>query len=454
MAPDRNAVSASIRTEIEALVEEWLESESIPGASVVVADRDGIRYANGFGVRDVESDAPATPDTLYAVASLTKSVTAIAVLQLVERGDIDLEDELREYVAVLNEAPGPPITVRELLAHSSGMPQDFVARRPAIDDGRDLDLFEHVDGAADRRLVDDDRYMYYNGGYFVLGELVEAVDGRPYEEYVRTEIFEPLGMTRSTYDPDALVRADDAMTGYTRADGELTPDAYDGGAGPAGGLISSARELATVLRCVLNDGTVDGTRILEPDLVESMCGRQSPSLPTVDGTYRGYGYGWEVRDFLDETLVSHLGGIGVSGAYMGCLREHDVAVAMAFNTHGPSVTAVGAGILAALCGERPEDAVRALRVREAIDAVAGTYESYRGALTATVEPAAAGTIRIRVPERDVAFTASPDAVERSPYSFSAGTGSGVRWTAEFRDLETELQLILSMGKWTAVLTDR
>ncbi|WP_254544461.1 serine hydrolase [Halomarina pelagica] len=449
-----DSLSEETISKIDDFVERWIENKSVPGVSVAVLGQESVLYASGRGARDIESGAPATPDTLYAVASLTKAVTAIAILQLVQRGGLDLDDEIREYVSVLDEVPGAPITVHELLSHSSGMPQDFIAQRDRIDDAQEMGLFEYIDGTADQRLTDKDRYMYYNSGYFILGTLVETVDGRSYAEYVEEEVLAPLGMNRSTFDPDVLRTGEDTMTGYVENDGELVADVFEGGAGAAGGLISSATDLAALLRCVLNDGTLDGVQVLDPELVEAMCKYQSPLLPTADGTRRGYGYGWEVADFLDDTLVSHQGGIGLSGAYMGILRKRGLAVALAFNTHGPPAAILGRGILAIASGEQPRDVVPLLTVYETVGNLTGTYEAYRSAMTVTVEKGPLGTIKVTLPERGVEFMPSPNDLDedRGKHVFSSTMGSGARWIVEFRENEPNSKMVLSMGKWTTVLS--
>jgi len=448
---DGGGLDAETAAAIDAFVEDWRTEEGIPGVSLAVVDRAGVQYATGYGHRDLETEAPATPDTLYAVASIVKPVTATAVLQLVERGDLALDDEIREYVDALADVPGEPITVRELLAHASGMPRDFVAQRYLIDDGRDLELFEHVAGATDQRLLDRDRYMYFNGGYFALGEVIEAVDGRDYAEYVEAEVLEPLGMERSTLDPAVVDRDDDAMTGYVIEDGELVPDSYDGGAGASGGLIASARELGRLVRATMNDGELDGTRVLGADLIDAMTTPQSATLAGEDGYDRAYGFGWNVETFGGEPLVSHQGGIGISGGYVAALPESGLGVALGFNAlRGPSAP-TGKGILAILRGERPEAAVRSLRAERAVEAVTGEYEAYRGATTATVEPGPGRTVEVSLDGLGPSFAAAFDEAGDGEYAFSFRTGTGTRWLAEFRERGAGMELVVSQGKWVTTL---
>lgn len=439
--------SPALPEHVEPFLSEWRETYDVPGVAVAVVDASGRVYEQGLGLRDRDAGAPVTPATLFAVGSLAKPVTALAVLRLVDRGALGLDDEIREYLDVLTDVPGEPITVRELLSHSSGLPRDFVAQFKARNEDRDL--WTYVEGATDQRLTDRPRYMYSNSGYFALGRLVEAVDGRTYDTFVEETVFEPLGMDRSAVDPAAL-DADDAATGYRETDDGLEPAPVDHDAGASGGLVSSVTDLAALVRCVLNDGHLDGTRLLSADLVDEMCRLQSPTLPTDDGTTHGYGYGWELDDFLGETLVGHRGGIGVSGGYVGLLRDRGVGVALAYNSVGQPTVPYGRGTLALAAGADPRDSVSLLPVYDAIDAVTGTYAAYDDAMTVTVASAPAGTVEVSLPF--TSFTARPDGVATEPYRFSLTMGGGVKWIAEFRDGGTDL--VLSTGKWTTRLTRR
>jgi len=120
-----NGLPAPTERRLETFLDGWMVENDVPGLSVAVLDRDGLRYTEGMGARNVASQAPATSETLYSVASVTKTFTALATLQLVERGELALDDEIREYTEFWTDVPGDPITVHELLAHDSGMPLDY-----------------------------------------------------------------------------------------------------------------------------------------------------------------------------------------------------------------------------------------------------------------------------------------------------------------------------------------
>jgi hypothetical protein len=154
---------------------------------------------------------------------------------------------------------------------------------------------------------------------------------------------------------------------------------------------------------------------------------------------------------MNETLVSHRGGIGISGGYMSVLRERGIGLAMAYNTVGQPVIPIGQGVLAIACGDDPEDAVPLLRVIDAIEGVTGDYTSYRDAMTVTVEKGPASTIRLVFENQDMTFTATPEDTTGDEYTFSQTMGDSTKWTAEFQAAGSQIDLILSRQKWTSRL---
>lgn len=426
--------------EVEAFVEDWLVEEEIPGVSVAVFDAGGTLYATGLGARTLDGTEPATPETLYSVGSITKIVTAVAVFQLVERGDLALDDGIGEHVPFLGDVPGDPITVEELLTHSSGMPSDTVFERDNVATVRDLQL--HADAAADQRLTDDDRFMYYNTGYKILGELVGTVDGRDYAAYVQEEIFSPLGMDRSTFDQTALQSEADAMTGYVVEDGERVPveGPLDFEAGVAdGALISPVTELTRLLRCLLGDGELDGTRLLEPGTVREMRTQQRHRVSTLDGEQRGYGYGLMLEEFLDGHLVGHGGLVEHAQAYAGGFPDRGLGVAVAVNRAEVPMWAIAQGVLAIAAGESPVDVVPEVSLREKIDAVTGRYEAFRGP-SATVADAG-GHITVELEEWGEKFPAFPESQAADEYAFYTVEPNGHRTPVEFREFDDGLAML-------------
>lgn len=189
-------------TDIESFITDWITENDVPGVSVVIVDDDAELYAEGFGARDIETNAAASPDTLYGMGSISKSLTALGIMQLDEAGRLSIDDPVNTYVDHYRIAPGEPITIHDLLTHTSGMPasptgllgQAFEGLPAGIADERDLERFVHA--STEFRDTLDDRFFYYNTGYDILGQVITAVDGRAYADYLAAEIFDPLGMDR------------------------------------------------------------------------------------------------------------------------------------------------------------------------------------------------------------------------------------------------------------------
>ncbi|MFB6126492.1 MAG: serine hydrolase [Halolamina sp.] len=436
------------RERIDGFVTDWLSEERVPGAAVAVVDGDDVAHTAGYGARDLAADAPATPATLYGVASVTKSVTALAVLQQVERTDLALGDPVTDHLDFYDDLADPP-TVHELLSHSSGLPSDgasvvLIARLTGEDPvevplSSPADLRRHVAGATRDRT--EGEFFYYNTGYTVLGRLVEALDGRPFPEYVGDEILAPLGMTRSVVAPDDLDAVEDAMTPYRTDDGDrVEADFPVKGVGAAGGLVASVEELASYLAFQL-DPDPD---VVAPDLLAEAHAAHATRQTYLDGDEQGYGYGWMRRSLLGDTLVEHGGSLGVSTAYVGYLEDAEIGVALSCNDSPEAHPQfVGPALLATAVGEEPAAATRFYALRARAARVAGHYESHRGVQTAEVTPTADGTIEVELATAlgDQSFEAFPESTavdDRTYYTVEAG---GARVPLRFVDADDGLDLL-------------
>ena len=432
------------RREIESFVADWLNDADVPGASVALVDGDEVLFADGFGARDLKANEPATAETLYGFGSITKSFTALAVMQLVEEGTLSVEDTVDEYVPHFSETDGEPITVEELLTHTSGMPSDGSAvvligryahgATVAGPLGAGEDFRRYVQDASDDRVTDEDRFFYYNSGYTVLGDVIEAVDGRPYHEYVREEIFEPLGMDRTTLEREPFDEDDDAMTPYVPdEDGHRATDfPFDEGLYAPGGLVSSVQEMTHYLRAMMGDGSFDGTAVCSADSVSELQAPRTTRQQYIDGSEQGYGYGWMRQPLGDDELIGHGGSVAVSTAYLGFLNDAGLGVAVSCNTSAdPHPSSLGAAVLAIAAGEDPT-AVGTFALREKADAVTGRYEAYRDVLAAEVERSGGGltlTIEYRLGKEELPLL--PETLDPNDHRYYTVLGTGARIPVEF-----------------------
>lgn len=393
-----NALSGDVESTVESVLGEWLNEEGIPGAAVAIVDGDDVVYAEGFGERTLEGNDPATPDTLFGVGSCTKPFVAATVFRLAEEGRLDLADPIADFLPHLADAPGDPITVRELLSHTSGMPVDHSAGTiidraigsgsPEVAPSNREEFRRHVEESVDRRITDRETFNYYNSGYVLLGLLVEERTGESIATAVEDRVLAPLGMGRSTFSEDAFRAADDRMTPYV--DGEEgvreTAFPFDPLLHAPGGLLSSVRETAAFLGALIGEGTYRGRQVLSPESVAEMARPVATVGTYLDGREAHYGHGLAVEEFLGDRLLGHSGSISVSCAWLGVLRDAELGVAIACTTTPEThPESVGRAVLAVLRGEDPENAVAHYRLRSALDAVVGTYAGYRNVAELSVE---------------------------------------------------------------------
>lgn len=439
---------------LESYVTEWMGENEVPGASVAVVDGTDLPYAEGFGARDLADNLPATPDTLYGIGSCTKSFVATAVLQRAAAGDLSLDDAVDEYLPHLQDVPGEPVTIEQLLTHTSGMPSDgnlsaLVTRLTDIGDANvpltsDADFRRHVQGSAGERYTEAEHFFYYNTGFTLLGKIVEAVADTDFQTYLREYVFDPLGMGRSCLDAESFEADDDRMTAYYEGDDEWQEGAL-GFAEPMaapGGLVSSVVESSRYLRMLMDGGSFEGTRVLGVQAVDEMTTPRITRYQNVDGDTREYGYGLAVQPFLDDTLVGHGGMMGTTTAFMGWLEGAEIGVVIACNAApAQHPTVAGHALLAVLEDEDPYETVPRLALERKADRLVGEYESYQGIQTATVERDGT-TLAVEFEGRlaDQSFTLFPESSAVTDLTYTTVSGDK-RVTVEFLDTEDGVDML-------------
>lgn len=416
------------------------EQAAVPGMSVAVVDGTETVFTAGYGERQVDPAEPATAATLYGIGSASKPITATAVTSLVDSGDIALDDAVSEHVPYFEDAPGDPITVHELLSHTSGMPSDDVATVLVLEElGMETDVSldswaafrAHVNDSVDRRRLDGDYCLYYNAGYVVLSRLVEAVADSSFAEFVAERVFDPLGMDDATFDVGVTVDDTvDAMTPYLRR--EETTQAASLPDSPLfaapGGLLVSVTDLATFLSAWTGG---------DPPVDDELAARMHEPVGTykrhVGGFEQGYGYGWMTRPFGADTLVGHAGGTGVSAGYLGFLRERGLGVAVGCNAQpSASPEEIAVELLTTLTDTDPVSVLPERAIQQKVTPITGQYESYRGIQRATVSwTGEALEIEHHNPMGGDSTELSPVSLDPTDYRFRAVEADGSEVTVEF-----------------------
>jgi len=311
------------------VLQSFVDQGEVAGAVALVGDRDGVRRVEAVGYRDLDAADAMKPDTLFRIASMTKPITAAAVMILKDEGKVSPDDPLEVYFSAMRDVrwagSDKPVRVRHLLTHTSGWAGGLPKDLADLYQRRHLTLAEAAERFVREPLSAEpgSRWAYCNSGIDLLGRIVEIRSGMSFEEFLEKRIFGPLGMTDTTFypSPEQLRRA--AVT-YERKDGKLVAVARDiigssQGAKypiPAGGLYSTAPDLARFYRMMLARGEWEGKRILSAQSVDEMTSLQTGEINTGFVPGMGFGFGWGyVREPQGVTAMLSRGSYGHGGAF-------------------------------------------------------------------------------------------------------------------------------------------
>lgn len=388
--------------DLEEFVFEKMTETRLPGLSLALVQDGEVVYSRGFGFRDLERGLPATPRTLYAIGSVTKSFTCLAIMQLQEQGLVSVDDPVERYLPLTIRREGEPIRLWHLMTHSSGIPalayaEAAIRHRLGVG-GTWLplataeDMLRFVNGADQWVHCDPGtRWFYLNEGYVLLGAVIERVASMPYTEYIRQRILAPLGMQRTGFGSDEvqtdsdhavpyMITKDKAQVPGRYAFGQITSD---------GGLVSNMEDMVRYAAMYLRGGRASSVEVVGSSSVEAMMTPRVP-LPMEQETPAGwgpaghYGFGFSIHHgVLGHTLVGHGGSVLVSTAYLGMIPERRLGVVLAANGSGYPLQHLGVFALALALRADPWS-LPALRVDRCLNQLTGIYETYRGTFGATV----------------------------------------------------------------------
>ncbi len=283
----------------------------------------GQRLACGYGLRDVARKLPATPRTTWRVASITKSFTAVAVLQLVELGKLELDEPIHEQVPDYPEKRWP-VTVRQLLGHLGGVVHDGPESRRSV---RPMDTEQAIALFADTPLVAEPgtRFRYSTWGYNLLGAAIEASSGEAYGSYLEEHIFRPSGMAHAALD-ERHTRDEHHAVGYRVHQGRLLPSRYLDVSSrfAGGGTRASVEDLLGFAWAVM------GNRLVSRETM----GRMQSSMATKEGRLTQYGMGFAAWPQGGHYIVAHAGGQPETSALLLMVPAEGLALVLVANVEG------------------------------------------------------------------------------------------------------------------------
>jgi CubicO group peptidase (beta-lactamase class C family) len=342
--PDRRAKLGTAFVDIDRMFAEFAKTAHVPGAAWGIVIDGELAHSGAAGVREVATNAPADADTVFRIASMTKSFTAMSILKLRDEGKLALDDPAERYVPELKglrypTTDSPRITIRQLLTHSEGFPEDNPWGDQQLSES-EAALSRMLRGGIPFSNAPGIAYEYSNYGFAILGRVVSQVSGRPYDEYVSQNILRPLGMTSTTLHP-SKVAANRRAVGYRWEDERWKeePALPHGSFGAMGGMLTSIRDLSRYVSVLLEawpprDGPETGPirraslrEMQQPWRPSGMRVVLDKSTSATHLTSSGYGYGLRVTQTCQfRALVDHGGGLPGYGSLMRWLPDYGVGI--------------------------------------------------------------------------------------------------------------------------------
>jgi CubicO group peptidase (beta-lactamase class C family) len=330
LAQDAPATKLAPAPKLAPVLQPFVDSHTLAGAVVLVADPQKVLDVEAVGWADIAAKKPMRPDSMFWIASQSKPIAATALMILVDEGKVNVDDPVEKYLPEFKgqqvnvgadpahpqlQAPRHPILVREVLSHTSGLPFKSEIEEPTLDV---LPLATRVQSYAKAPLLFEPgtKSKYANAGLNTAGRIVEVVSGMSFEKFLDERIFQPLGMTDTTFYPsksqierlaksykpnaakDGLEETTIGQLKYPLDDPERRPM-------PAGGLFSTAHDLSIFYRMMANHGVFNGRRILSDKSVQTMTSDQSGEA----NSHYGFGFGTDGKSF------THGGAYGTNSRY-------------------------------------------------------------------------------------------------------------------------------------------
>ena len=382
--------------ELISFIQKKMAETRIPGLAISVLKDGEVIFMKGFGFRSLEENLPVTEKTLFYVGSVTKSFTALSIMKLVEQGKISLDDPVSKYLDLELEVEGSPVTIHHLLTHTSGIPA--LAYAEALIRGyfettsvwlpisKPEDILDFIQDYEDWiEAKPGERFFYLNEGYVLLGLIISKVSGMSYEEFVRREIFEPLGMNNSIFCDKRVFSEKDIASHYIiDKNGSFVLKRPLLGVTADGGIVSCVEDLSKYVNMMINRGKVGGKEILSEKNVEMM-EKGYIRIPYEVFGGESYGYGWMIYPkFFGKKLVGHGGSVLTHNTFVGYIPSEKLGVVVLTNVGGYSPMYFGMYALALASGKNPNK-LPFIEYENVLNRLQGIYQTYRGTMTHTVK---------------------------------------------------------------------
>ena len=381
----------SLPPDLDGYVSRVMQTFEVPGLALAIVKDGKVLLAKGYGVRKLGEPAPVDGKTRFGIASNTKAFTATALGMLVEEGKVEWEAPVIRYLpdfAMYDPFVTRELTIRDLLVHRSGLglgAGDLLWWPPSTYNRKEIARrLRFIKPATSFRSA----YAYDNVLYGVAGEVIEAVSGQTWEDFVRTRILDRVGMTESDVRHSGAAAGGNVAATHAAIDGKVQPIApfTSDNTNPAGGIMSGAEDMARWVMVQLDSGrTASGTRLFSPRTTRQLwtivtpipTGEPPPELAALRANFNGYALGFNVRDYRGKKMVTHTGGLPGYVSRVTMLPELRLGVVVLTNQEsGNAFTVLTARILDYFLGATSPDylglAARAEAAGKAAMAAAAT----------------------------------------------------------------------------------
>ena len=339
-------------SQLEKVVLYELKETNTPGATVAIISGDRIIYKKAFGISNVETGAPMTPEMLFRIGSTTKMFTALALVTLAEQGKLKLDEPIGKHVNGLNPRIAG-LTAHQLLTHTSGM----IDEAPMYGEHDDSAMGRTIRSWKEDQLFTEPGKIisYSNPGYWLAGFTSESISKKPFADHMSESIFKPLGMTSSTFRPTVAMTYPLAQ-GHNASGGTaptvVRPFADNSASWPAGSMFSNVLDLSRFIIAFMNDGKLDQKQVLSPQVIAKLSTPQA-SIPSQHAAK--YGYGLMISTYRGVRVVEHGGSRSGYGSVIKMAPDHRFAVIVLGNRTGVALNKTAEKAMELMLPLKPKD---------------------------------------------------------------------------------------------------
>jgi len=326
-------------------IKSFVVENKIPGLAIAIVKNNELYFANAYGVKNIDTKEPVTTESIFHMASVSKPFTATAIMQLVEKGMINLDDPLVKYLPYfkLKDPRYKDITIKQMLTHTSGIPdvEDYEWSKPQYDDGA---AERYVRSLANEKLLyaPGKKFSYSNMAFDILGDVIAKVSGMTFEDYIKTNILNPLEMTESDFLIERIKPGLRTTPHVSRVNRKVSPVyPYNRRHAPSSCLNANVLEMSHWAMANMNRWTYKGKRILSESSYELLFENQIKQVTTE----RAVGLSWSLKPYRELKTIYHAGGDLGYCSYLIMIPEKSIAIIVAGNYFTESIGQLPYGII-------------------------------------------------------------------------------------------------------------